>query len=161
MDAGGKLMGFELHEVIWICTTLKKSGLLQLTSPNGTGHIGFSEGQLVETVCPGTPQLGELLLKHNFISKENLIATLQEQKNSPDKKFLGEILISKNILKAEMLTKLLEIQSYLALKTFLKWSHILYEFSPAVKKQDEKVSISFHGIEPLQIFQRIEQSGKM
>ncbi len=153
-------MGFEIQEVIWMCSYLKKTGILTLTSPNGTGHIGLYSGQIVETVCPGTPHLGELLVKHNFLSKENLIAALEEQKRREDKIFLGELLLSKKMIKPEMLTKLLEIQTYLSLKNFMKWQHILYEFAPSPVQQDDKVAISFHGIEPFQIIQRIEESSK-
>ena len=98
MAVGGKIMGFELHEVIWLCSYLKKSGILKMTSPGGTGHLGFHKGKLVEAMCPGTPQLGELLIKHNFISKENLMLALEEQKTSNQKMFLGEMLLSKGML---------------------------------------------------------------
>lgn len=149
-------MGFELQEVLWMCAYLKKSGVLKLTSPDGSGHMGFSKGNLVDFSCPGTPPLGKLLVQYNFLTKEQLMQSLEKQSKSENRVYLGEMLIKENLVQRNTVLKLLEIQAFLSLKIFLKWQHILYEFSPDEVKQEDNVSISFHGIEPFEILQKIE-----
>jgi len=151
----GKVLGFSLEEVIWMCTSLKKSGILRLTSPEGTGHIGFSAGYLVDIVCPETPKLGELLIKHNFITSEILLPVLEEQANSKERKYVGELLIEKGLVHADTIRMLLEVQAYLSLKILTEWKNVLYEFTPKNIVGSDKVSISFQGIEPFQIMQML------
>jgi hypothetical protein len=151
----GKVLGFSLEEVIWTCTSLKKSGILRLTSPDGTGHIGFSAGYLVDIVCPDTPKLGELLIRHNFITTETLLPVLEEQSSSKERKYVGEILVEKGLVSADNVRMLLEVQAYLSLKILTEWKNVLYEFSPTNIVGADKVSISFQGIEPFQILQML------
>lgn len=155
-SSSGKVIGFSLEEVIWMCAYLKKSGILRLTSPDGTGHAGFNEGYLVDILCPKAPQLGELLIKHNLISREALLPILEEQAGSKDKKFLGEILVKKGLVRQDVILKLLEVQAYIALKIFSEWKYTLYEFTQAEIKTSDTVTISFQGIEPFQILQLLD-----
>jgi hypothetical protein len=155
-SSAGKVIGFSIEEVIWMCTYLKKSGILRLTSPDGTGHIAFNAGYLVDILCPKTPQLGELLVKHNLIRSETLLPVLEEQAASTERKYLGEILIKKGLIKQEHIMKLLEVQAYIALKIFTEWKYTLYEFVPSETYTTEKVTISFQGIEPFQILQMLD-----
>lgn len=152
----GKVIGFSLEEVIWMCTSLKKSGILRLTSPHGSGYIGFSDGYLVDIVCPNTPKLGELLIKHNFLTSEALLPALEEQAKSGKRKYLGEILVEKGLATAETVRMLLEVQSYLSLKILTEWRNVLYEFTPQNIPSGDKISISFQGIEPFQILQMLD-----
>lgn len=154
--SSGKVLGFSLEEVIWMCTYLKKSGILRLTSPNGTGHVGFNAGYLVDIVCPKAPQLGELLIKHNVLKSEVLLPILEEQATGKERKFLGEILVKKGLVRQDVILKLLEVQAYLALKIFSEWKYTLYEFTQADISSADKVSISFQGIEPFQILQLLD-----
>jgi hypothetical protein len=151
----GKVLGFSLEEVIWMCTSLKKSGILRLTSPEGTGHIGFSAGYLVDIVCPDTPKLGELLIRHNFITTEALLPVLEEQSGSKERKYVGELLVEKGLVNADTVRMLLEVQAYLSLKILTEWKNVLYEFTPKNITGADKVSISFQGIEPFQILQML------
>jgi len=152
----GKVLGFSLEEVIWMCTYLKKSGILRLTSPDGTGHIAFNAGYLVDILCPKAPQLGELLIRHNLLKSETMLPVLEEQAASKERKYLGEILITKGLVKQDAIMKLLEVQAYLALKIFTEWKYTLYEFSPSEAGTTDKVAISFQGIEPFQILQMLD-----
>jgi len=154
--SSGKAIGFSLEEIIWMCAYLKKSGILRLTSPDGTGHAGFNAGYLVDIVCPKAPQLGELLIKHNVIKSEILLPILEEQASSKERKFLGEILVKKGLVRQDVVLKLLEVQAYLALKIFSGWKYTLYEFTQAEIGSPDKVSISFQGIEPFQILQLLD-----
>lgn len=151
----GKVLGFSLEEVIWMCTSLKKNGILRLTSPEGTGHIGFSAGYLVDIVCPKTPKLGELLIRHNFITSQILLPVLEEQASSKERKYVGELLIEKGLVHTDTVRMLLEVQAYLSLKILTEWKNVLYEFTPANLTGSDKVSISFQGIEPFQIMQML------
>jgi hypothetical protein len=155
-SSSGKVIGFSLEEVIWMCTYLKKSGILRLTSPDGTGHAGFNAGYLVDIVCPKAPQLGELLIKHNVIKSDALLPILEEQATSKERNYLGEILVKRGLVRQDVILKLLEVQAYLALKIFSEWKYTLYEFSPAKISSSDKVSISFQGIEPFQILQLLD-----
>ena len=139
-----------------MCTYLKKSGILRLTSPDGTGHIAFNTGYLVDILCPKAPQLGELLIRHNLLKSETLLPVLEEQAASKERKYLGEILINKDLVKQDAIMKLLEVQAYLALKIFTEWKYTLYEFSPSEEGTTDKVAISFQGIEPFQILQMLD-----
>jgi hypothetical protein len=156
----GKVLGFSLEEVIWMCTSLKKSGILRLTSPEGTGHIGFSVGLLVDIVCPAAPKLGELMIRHNFLTSDVLLSVLEEQSNNKDRKYVGEILIEKGLANADTVRMLLEVQAYLSLKILTEWKNVLYEFAPVNIQESGKVSISFQGIEPFQILQMLEAKAR-
>lgn len=151
----GKIIGFTLPEVIWMCTSLRKSGILRLTSPHGNGHIGFNDGYIVDILCPDAPKLGELLIKHNFLTLEILLPVLEEQSASVRRKFVGELLIEKGLTKSDTIRTMLEIQAYQALKIFSDWRFVLYEFSPNELRSNENLSISFIGVEPFQILQML------
>jgi len=154
----GKLMGFGFEEVVWMCAYLKKSGILRLTSPDGTGHIAFSEGRLIEVGCPDAPQLGELLVKHNFLTTDQLKDILKKQTASDEKRYLGEILVAEQMVQKNIITKLLEVQAFMALKNIIRWNHILYEFNPSSKKPQEQSIISLMGIEPFDILKKIHEA---
>lgn len=154
--SSGKVLGFSIEEVIWMCTYLKKSGILRLTSPDGTGHIAFRAGYLVDILCPKAPQLGELLVKHDVIKSEALLPVLEEQASSKEKKYLGEILMSKGLVQQDSIMKLLEVQAYIALKIFSEWKYTLYEFTPSDTATMDKMAISFQGVEPFQILQMLD-----
>ena len=87
---------------------------------------------------------------------EQLMQALERQSQSKDRIFLGELLIKDGTVQRNTVLKLLEIQAFLSLKIFLKWQHILFEFSPDEAKKEDNVSISFQGIEPFEILQKIE-----
>ena len=56
--------------------------------------------------------LGQILVANHFVTKKQLDAALEKQKNSPEHKLLGEILVKDGILTQRALDTILTVQRH-------------------------------------------------
>ena len=145
MALSGTLKDFGIADILQLIGQQTKTGVLKL---EGTGdqkvELSFANGAVVfasEKRRDKSNLLGNLLLRAEMITEEQLEATLQEQQRSL--KRLGDILIERAVISEMQLSQLARLQATETLYRLFGWKSGTYEFTQG------EVDLGKSGFEPL------------
>lgn len=127
----GDLALFSLGEVFQSLAVNTHSGTLKICSPEGKERlICFQRGEIVyysdDARINRVPQIGEILVRMQFITQAQLEEALQDQRTR--KGLLGKILIKKGMASEDDLRKVLETQALEGLYTLFLQREGTFEF---------------------------------
>jgi len=96
MALEGCLEDLNIRDILQIVSLSKKSGTLTLKNSQGHGEICFHNGQVIRAFSSCCSEsLGQLLRKHQLVSKEQVAAALKYQQQCEAHQPLGQILTEK------------------------------------------------------------------
>ncbi len=137
----GTLDDFDLSEVLRLLASSKKTGVLELVRPAGTGTIFFSEGQVTyaETELAAS-LLGQKLARSGTITENQLRAALDEQSRSGER--LGRILLEAGVVSTQDIQGAMSSQVADASYELLCWDTGEFTWQPHAGLPDEGTSLS-------------------
>ncbi len=129
MALKGHLQHFGLGELFQTLACNQHTGTLYVTSRHEKKTIYFATGSIAFLGSgSGTILLGEVLLRAGVVSREQIEAAVEEQKNSD--KLFGRILIEQGVIEPEHLQAALRTKFEEELYELLMWEEGDFEFVP-------------------------------
>src|SRR5512134_1673234 len=98
MAIKGSLKEASLPDVLQLLALGQKTGCLSIADRSNFGYIYFDHGRICyASIVNRRDRLGDILVKHDLITQEQLDVGIKRQDKDRDKK-LGEILVSQNAI---------------------------------------------------------------
>jgi tetratricopeptide (TPR) repeat protein len=144
MAIRGSLKEASLPDVLQLLSMGKKTGCLSVTHRNSFGYIYFDKGRIsYASIVNRRDRLGDLLVKNNTITQEQLEAGIALQNRRRDKR-LGELLVEQGSLSMKQLHDSIEIQIQEAVYFLFTWNQGTFNFEADVlpDAHDHIVSIN-------------------
>lgn len=147
MSLVGNLEDLGLGEILQIVSLSRKSGVLTLESTGRVGKITFLSGQVIRaTTSASRINLGDLLVRHELVSVDNLKKALFIQRNSDNPQRLGTILAEKFSIPQEKIEEVAKEQIEKVVYSFFAWNEGAFSFE--LGEPDE---IASGHVNPLQL----------
>lgn len=137
MSLSGNLQDFELSEVVQFLGRGKHTGLLTITTEQGSGHgqailttakVYFDRGRVAFATAGFRSRLGNRLMDLGIVDRENLRCLLDKQRLSPSRKRFGSLLIEEEILSQESLQQHIHAQVFQIIGAALDWRAGTFKF---------------------------------
>lgn len=131
MALKGTLKDFGIAEILQLIGQQAKSGVLHLESRDEVIHIAISEGNVVRAESAGRKardRLGNLLVRAEIISKNELEYALDQQKKSLRR--LGDLLVDLGFVSEKDLREMTQLQTTETIYRLFHWKSGTYEFEP-------------------------------
>src|SRR5881409_3159415 len=126
MAIKGSLKEASLPDVLQLLALGQKTGCLSIADRSNFGYIYFDKGRIAyASIVNRRDRLGDILVKHEKITQEQLDAAIHRQSRERDKK-LGEILVTQNVLTQQELERYMRMQSEEHTSELQSQSHISY-----------------------------------
>src|SRR5258708_14703912 len=110
MAIKGSLKEASLPDVLQLLALGQKTGCLSIADRSNFGYIYFDRGRISYASIVNRPdRLGDILVKHEKITQDQLDAAIHRQAKERDKK-LGEILVLQNVLTQQELERYMRMQ---------------------------------------------------
>lgn len=125
----GTLSEYGPSDLLWIASFQKRTGVLQLTENDETVKIYIKKGEMTDVhwvTRPEDQRLATLLVKNNFLSKEQIKDAFLHQQSTKQK--LGFILLSMGYIKKEDLSGFLRIHLIESLRVALRMKEGSFKF---------------------------------
>ncbi|MFQ5703077.1 MAG: DUF4388 domain-containing protein [Gemmatimonadales bacterium] len=143
MAIKGSLQEASLPDVLQLLSLGRKTGCLSITDRSNLGYIFFVEGRVsFATVVNRRDRIGDILVKGNVITQEQLDAAIQRQVDQRETK-VGEILVEMGALDRSQLEHYMRMQIEDAVYFLFTWKqgHFTFEADLRPSRQDFLVSI--------------------
>jgi Flp pilus assembly protein TadD len=144
MAIRGSLKEASLPDVLQLLAMGKKTGCLSVTHRNSFGYIYFDKGRICyASIVNRRDRLGDMLVKLNMITQEQLQAGVTLQDKRRDKR-LGELLVEQGALTLQQLHDAIEVQIQEAVFFLFTWNQGTFNFEADVlpDAHDHTVSIN-------------------
>ncbi len=144
MAIKGSLKEASLPDVLQLLALGQKTGCLAIADRVNFGYIYFERGRIsYASIVNRRDRLGDILVKHELITQEQLDAAIARQAQERDKK-LGEILVEQGVLSRGRLERYMRLQIEEAVYFLFTWSQGTFNFDADVRpeRQDFLVSIN-------------------
>src|SRR5207245_1559084 len=144
MAIKGSLKEASLPDVLQLLALGQKTGCLSIADRSNFGYIYFNKGRIAyASIVNRRDRLGDILVKHEKISQEQLDAAIHRQSKTRDKK-LGEILVSQSVLTQQELERYMRMQIEESVFYLFTWTQGTFNFEADVRpeRQDFLVSIN-------------------
>ncbi|MCH7564133.1 MAG: DUF4388 domain-containing protein [Gemmatimonadetes bacterium] len=130
MAIEGSLADISLADICQLLTMGRKTGCLTMTDRSNFGYIFFENGKVIYASLLNRPdRLGELLVKNEAITRDDLSAAMEQQGQREGKR-LGEILVEMGSLAQEDLEKYISVQIEEAVYRLFTWAQGSFHFKP-------------------------------
>lgn len=140
MAIEGRLEDVGLADICQLLAMGRKTGCLTVTDRSNFGYVYFDEGRVVyATVLNRPDRLGDLLVRNNAISREDLSKAIAGQAEEPDKR-LGQLLVERGSLTREQLHRFITVQIEESVYHLFTWTTGSFHFDPD-QKPDEDSSL--------------------
>jgi len=140
MAIEGKLEDVSLADICQLLAMGRKTGCLTVTDRSNFGYIYFEEGRVIyATVLNRPDRLGDLLVRNNAISRDDLNAAMAAQAEEPDKR-LGQLLVERGSLTQDQVHRFVTVQIEEAVYHLFGWTSGSFHFDPD-QKPDEDSSL--------------------
>jgi hypothetical protein len=127
----GTLKDFGIAEILQLIGQQAKSGVLHLEARDDLIHIAIADGNVVRAETAGRKtreRLGNLLVRADIISEEELAYALDAQKRSLRR--LGDILVELKLVSKQDLREMTALQTTETVFRLFHWKSGTYEFEP-------------------------------
>src|SRR5438445_805460 len=139
MAIKGSLKEASLPDVLQLLALGQKTGCLSIADRSNFGYIYFDRGRIsYASIVNRRDRLGDILVKHDKITQEQLDAAIHRQAKERDKK-LGEILVIQNVLTQQELERYMRMQIEESVYYLFTWTQGTFNFEADVKKTDAPV----------------------
>ncbi|MFH1755901.1 MAG: DUF4388 domain-containing protein [Candidatus Latescibacterota bacterium] len=132
MALEGNLSAFGLSEILQLIAVQQKSGMLSVTSENGSMVVFFRNGTLISTRDRrrrGRDPLRDYFTRYGVLSKSDLSRLMNISEKS--KLDMTEIIVSENFLSEDEMRKHYRAQIQEAIHEILSWQQCSYKFIPS------------------------------
>lgn len=130
MAIEGSLADVSLADICQLLAMGRKTGCLTMTDSSNFGYIFFENGKVIYASVLNRPdRLGELLVKNEAITREQLSAAMEQQGKHQGKR-LGELLVELGSLAQEDLEKYISVQIEEAVYRLFTWVQGSFHFKP-------------------------------
>ena len=136
----GTLDDFDLTEVLRLLASSKKTGVLELSRPAGTGTFFFSDGAVTYAETDlASSLLGQKLVRAGTITEDQLRTALDEQSHSGER--LGRILLKAGVASTQDVQEAMASQVGDASYELLCWDTGEFAWQPGPGLSDEGTSM--------------------
>ena len=143
MAIKGSLKEASLPDVLQLLAMGGKTGCLSVTDRSSFGYIYFEEGRVVySSLLNRSDRLGDILVREEAISREDLERAIEEQARSRDGRRLGEILCDSGLLERDVLHLFVKHQIEEAVYHLFTWSQGSFYFEPGQRPEQEPILVS-------------------
>jgi tetratricopeptide (TPR) repeat protein len=144
MAIKGSLREASLPDVLQLLALGQKTGCLSIADRSNFGYIFFDRGRICyASIVNRRDRLGDILVKHEKITQDQLDTAVARQTRERDKK-LGEILVDQGAISQPELERYIRVQIEEAVYFLFTWTQGTFNFEADVKpeRQDFLVSIN-------------------
>ena len=147
MAIQGSLSDVSLADIAQLLGMGGKTGCLTLAHEGNNGYVYFESGRVIFASLVNRPdRLGDLLLTHEVINREQLEAAMAHQATGTGQR-LGEVLVELGTVTQEQLDKFISMQIEEAVYLLFQWSEGTFQFEPDAAPEDVfLVSISIDAL---------------
>jgi tetratricopeptide (TPR) repeat protein len=139
MAIEGSLSDVSLADICQLLALGRKTGCLTITDRSDFGYIYFRAGRVIHASVLNRPdRLGELLVKNEVITREDLTQAVEEQKKAGHGR-LGEILVRRGALSKEDVEGWVTVQIEEAVYHLFTWNQGTFHFNPDELPDEKKV----------------------
>jgi tetratricopeptide (TPR) repeat protein len=144
MAIRGNLSEVGLPDVLQLLAMGGKSGCLSVADRSHFGYIYFDKGRICyASIVNRRDRLGDLLVKNQVLTPEELSAALEEQGKRPDRR-IGEILIARGDLRRDQLEVFIRLQIEEAVYFLFTWSQGTFSFEPDQRPEEGLIQVSIN-----------------
>lgn len=144
MAIRGSLKEASLPDVCQLLALGQKTGCLSVTDRSRFGYIYFDKGRISYASILNRPdRLGELLVKHGVIRRQELAAAMEQQAQQPGKR-LGRILIERGHLTESQLQRYITVQIEEAVYHLFTWTQGTFYFEAEERPQEQEFLVSIN-----------------
>jgi hypothetical protein len=141
MALQGTLKDFSITEIIQLIGQQLKTGVLKVRRGKNLVEVYFVDGMIVHVYSNYRGQkdlIGEILVKAQLITEEQLERVLKIQKSAPNK-YLGEILVELQLLQKEDVLKVIATQTYETIYDLFWWEDGQFNFDLKLVESYKKI----------------------
>lgn len=143
MAIKGSLKEASLPDVLQLLTMGGKTGCLSVTDRQSFGYIYFEEGRITyASLLNRRDRLGDIFVRENVITREQLEAAIEEQSQTRDGRRLGEILRDSGAIDEAKLEKYVRHQIEEAVYHLFTWNQGTFYFEPGQRPEREEIVVS-------------------
>lgn len=140
MAIEGKLEDVSLADICQLLAMGRKTGCLTVTDRSNFGYVYFDGGRVVYANVLNRPdRLGELLVRNEIISREDLSQAMEQQARDSGKR-LGRILVERGTLSEDDLLRFITVQIEEAVYHLFAWERGAFHFDPDQRPDEEGIS---------------------
>src|SRR5216117_812589 len=144
MAIKGSLKEASLPDVLQLLALGQKTGCLSIADRSNFGYIYFDKGRIAyASIVNRRDRLGDILVKHEKISQEQLDAAIHRQSTARDKK-LGEILVIQNVLTQQELERYMRMQIEESVYYLFTWTQGTFNFEADVRPEQQDFLVSIN-----------------
>ncbi len=125
----GQLSSFALPDLLEFLRSGRRTGLLVCSSTSGMGALRFCEGRITGAASPGTPTLGEFLVRGNKVTAQALRALVPAGGAEQPDDVLGERIVSGGLADVRAVKEALEHQVWAAIRELVAWTDGEFAFN--------------------------------
>src|SRR5258705_325394 len=144
MAIKGSLKEASLPDVLQLLALGQKSGCLSIADRSNFGYIYFDKGRICyASIVNRRDRLGDILVKHEKISQEQLDAAIHRQAKERDKK-LGEILVAQTVITQGDLERYMRMQIEESVYYLFTWTQGTFNFEADVRPEQQDFLVSIN-----------------
>ncbi len=142
MAIKGSLKEASLTDVLQLLAMGAKTGCLSVTDRSSFGYIYFADGRIIyASLLNRRDRLGDILVREEAITREQLEQAIEEQSVARDGRRLGEILRDNGFLDQETLRLFVQHQIEEAVYHLFTWSQGSFYFEPGQRPDEEPILV--------------------
>jgi tetratricopeptide (TPR) repeat protein len=144
MAIKGSLKEASLPDVLQLLALGQKTGCLSIADRSNFGYIYFDKGRICyASIVNRRDRLGDILVKHEKISQEQLDAAIHRQAKERDKK-LGEILVAQTVITQQDLERYMRMQIEESVYYLFTWTQGTFNFEADVRPEQQDFLVSIN-----------------
>src|SRR5881394_80823 len=144
MAIKGSLKEASLPDVLQLLALGQKTGCLSIADRSNFGYIYFDKGRIsYASIVNRRDRLGDILVKHEKITQEQLDAAIHRQSKERDKK-LGEILVVQSVLTQQELERYMRMQIEESVYYLFTWTQGTFNFESDVRPEQQDFLVSIN-----------------
>lgn len=141
MAIKGSLREASLPDVLQLLAMGKKTGCLSVADRNNFGYIFFDAGMITyASIVNRRDRLGDILVKSELISPEQLQDAIDRQSRQRDKR-LGELLVDMEALSRAQLERYMRVQIEEAVYYLFTWASGTFSFESDVRPDTQDFTV--------------------
>ncbi|MGH7529978.1 MAG: DUF4388 domain-containing protein [Gemmatimonadales bacterium] len=144
MAIKGSLKEASLPDVLQLLALGQKTGCLSIADRSNFGYIYFDRGRICyASIVNRRDRLGDILVKHEKITQEQLDSAIHRQAKERDKK-LGEILVGQRVLSQDELERYMRMQIEESVYYLFTWTQGTFNFEADVRPEQQDFLVSIN-----------------
>lgn len=159
----GLLGDFALPDLLEFLRSARRTGLLVCSSPAGMGAVRFRDGLLTGAAAPGTPPLGEALVRLRKVTPLALAAVARPGRGEQPDDALGQALVAGGIVDAAAVQDAQRLQIELTVRQLVGWKDGEFAFSrdtdAAAPRPDGALALDPQAV-LLEVFRQLDEEAR-